>query len=345
MMDIVKENFGRLADGREIDLFRLSNNKGMEIEVINFGGILRSLRVPDRHHNPADVVLGFDDLKSYEAKHPYFGALVGRYANRISKGVFSLDGREYRLAVNNGPNHLHGGLKGFDKAVWTAAMKKDIDRMSLSLAYVSKDMEEGYPGNLMVEVEYTVNDDNELIINYRAKTDKPTFLNLTNHSYFNLSGKGGSILDNELLLNADYYTACDADLIPDGRILPVEGTPFDFQMAEKIGLRINEVAPGYDQNFVVRKNPGELAKIAALYDQESGRIMEVLTTEPGVQFYTANYVDNVKGKGGVVYGKHSAVCLETQHFPDSPNHPEFPSTRLDPGDLFESTTVYRFLTD
>ncbi|MFZ5942150.1 MAG: aldose epimerase family protein [Bacteroidota bacterium] len=344
-MDITKQIFGKLDDGREVELFTLSNNRGMEVEIISYGGIVKALRVPDKNHEPGDVVLGFDTLAPYLGDHPYFGTVVGRFANRIKGGRFTLDGKEYNLAINNGPNHLHGGIKGFDKVLWKGVMKKELDRVALSLAYMSPDMEEGYPGNLMVEVEYAVNDDNELVITYRAETDRPTFVNLTNHSYFNLSGKGGDIYRHELLIAADEYTLFDEHAVPTGEILPVEGTPFDFTTARAIGERIGDVAPGYDQNYVLSKKNLELEKIAALYDPESGRIMEVLTTEPGVQFYSSNYVNNVKGKSGLVYQKHSAVCLETQHFPDSPNQPGFPSTRLDPGMVFESTTIYRFTTE
>jgi len=344
-MDITKEIFGKLPDGREVELYRLTNNKGLQVEILNYGGIIKSIFTPDKHHNPADVVLGFDNLEGYIGEHPYFGVIVGRYANRIGKGHFSLDGIDYTLAVNNGPNHLHGGLKGFDKVLWTGAMKKELDRVALSLAYVSKDMEEGYPGNLMVEVEYAVNDNSELVISYRAETDKATHINLTNHSYFNLTGKGDNIYDHELVIHAEEFTVLDENALPTGKIDRVEGTAFDFRSAKTLGQDINEIPMGFDQNFVLDKEAGELEKIAVLYEPESGRIMEVLTTEPGVQLYTSNYVDNVKGKGGVVYGRHSAACLETQHFADSPNNPDFPSTRLDPGNVFESITIYRFKTE
>jgi aldose 1-epimerase len=341
-MEIAKKTFGKLPDGREAFLFNLKNDSGMEVDITNYGGIVTAIRIPDRKKEPGDIVLGFDNLEDYLGEHPYFGAIVGRFANRIDKGRLTLEGKEYKLAQNNGPNHLHGGTKGFDKVLWTAATEKTMDSVSLKLGYVSEDMEEGYPGNLMVEVDYTLNDQNELIISYRATTDKTTHVNLTNHSYFNLNNCRGDIYGHELMIDADVVTELNENSIPTGKMLQVEGTCFDFRSAKPIGQDIADTEPGYDINYVVNGFDGELNRISTLYHEGTGRSMDVLTTQPGVQLYTSNYVDGIRGKEGIVYNKHSAVCLETQAFPDAPNHQSFPSTVLHPGDEYQQVTIYRF---
>lgn len=341
--------FGQTTDGEAVDLYTLTNPKGMEADISTYGGIVVSLKTPDRTGKFADVELGFDDLKGYLASSPYFGALVGRYGNRIAKGKFSLDGVEYTLAKNNGENSLHGGLRGFDKRVWKA---KEASPESLELSYLSKDGEEGFPGNLSVTVTYTLTDNNELKIDYAATTDKDTVLNLTNHSYFNLAGEGeGDILNHVVMIDADRFTPVDSGLIPTGELRSVEGTPFDFRKPHAIGERINSTdeqmvyGKGYDHNFVLNRTGASLELAARVSDPKTGRVMEVLTTQPGLQFYTSNTLGATKGKGGKVYGLHSAFCMETQHFPDSPNHPDFPTTELKPGEHYQTTTMYRFLTD
>lgn len=342
--------FGQTAEGEKVDLYTLTNPNGMEAAISTYGGIVVSLKTPDRSGKLGDVVLGFDDLKGYLGTSPYFGALVGRYGNRIAKGKFSLDGVEYTLAKNNGENSLHGGLRGFDKRVWTA---KEVSPESLELSYFSKDGEEGYPGNLSATVTYTLTDSNELKIDYSATTDKDTVLNLTNHSYFNLAGEGeGDILGEMVMINADRFTPTDSGLIPTGELRSVEGTPFDFRKPHAIGERINStdeqivMAKGYDQNFVLNRAGNGLELAARVTDPKTGRVMEVLTTQPGLQFYSSNFLDGtIHGKGGKVYGPRAAFCMETQHFPDSPNHPSFPSTELKPGERYQTTTMYRFLTD
>jgi len=341
------ESFGTLPSGEEIQIYTLKNQNGLEARIMTYGGVVVSLKTPDRSGKLADVVLGFDGLEGYAKGCPYFGAIVGRYGNRIGGAKFTLDGKTYTLAANNGPNHLHGGLVGFDKKVWSV---KSADDSSVVLALVSPDGEEGYPGTLSVTVTYTVTDANELKIHYEATTDKPTVCNLTNHSYFNLKDAGASpILDHEILINADRFTPVDATLIPTGELRPVEGTPFDFRAAHKIGERIeadNEqlrFGGGYDHNFVLNRTGDGLEPAARVTEPVTGRVMEVLTTEPGVQFYTGNFLDGtLTGKGGVAYQKRSAFCLETQHFPDSPNKPSFPSVTLRPGEKYDTTTVYRF---
>lgn len=344
---IDKMDFGKTADGTPVELYVLKNGK-MTAKVITYGAIITELHVPDAKGKTTDVVLGFDHLEGYLAGHPYFGAAVGRVANRVAKGKFTLDGKEYSLAVNNGANSLHGGLKGFDKVVWKAEEVANPAGPSLKLTYVSKDGEEGYPGNLTVTVTYTVTEDDALRIDYTATTDKATPINLTNHSYFNLGGPAsGNILGHELFLTADKYTPADATLIPTGEIKPVQGTPFDFTSSTPIGARFSQLKDdpiGYDLNYVLPAGGKEPTLAARVHDPESGRILEMLTTEPGVQFYTGNFLDGtLKGKGGVVYKKHQAFCLEAQHFPDSINQPNFPSTVLKPGETYTQTTVYRFL--
>lgn len=343
-----RKPFGKLTDGTAIDIFTLKNAKGMEAAIMNYGGVVVSLKAPDRTGKFADIVNGFDNLEGYLTTQPYFGALIGRYGNRIGKARFKLNGTEYKLAANNGANALHGGLKGFDKVVWTA--RELPERSALELTYVSKDGEEGYPGTLTATVTYTVTDDNELRIEYAATTDKDTVANLTNHTYFNLKGQGeGDILDHHLMIDADKFTPVDAGLIPTGELKPVDGTPFDFRKATAIGARINAPDPqikaggGYDHNYVLNGSMGTLRKIVEVHEATTGRMMEVSTTEPGVQFYTGNFLDGtIKGKGGKIYAKRSAFCLETQHFPDSPNKPSFPTTVLKPGERYQSTTVYKF---
>ena len=350
-MGITKDSFGTTKDGAAVDLYTLTNETGMTAKITNYGGILVSLTAPDKDGQFADIVLGFDTIGEYEEKSPYFGCITGRYANRIAKGTFVLDGVTYdKLAINNGPNALHGGLKGFDKVVWTAAVAGD----SLVLHYISADGEEGYPGKLNVTVTYTLNDD-ELRIDYAATTDKPTVCNLTNHSYFNLAGHDAGAeaqAAHKMMINGDAFTPIvDEGAIPTGEIRLVSGTPMDFTSPKTIGAQINDddaqlkYGAGYDHNWVLNKNAeGELSLAARTTDPASGRVMETWTTEPGVQFYSANYLDGFTGKGGAVYPRRSAFCLETQHYPDSPNHPEFPSTVLRPGEKYQSTTIYKFLT-
>ncbi len=352
-MSVKVEPFGKTPDGQVVQMVTLANRSGVEAKIITYGGIIVSLKVPDRNGKLDDVVLGFDNLEDYITKSPYFGAITGRYANRIAGGKFTLDGTEYTLARNNGPNHLHGGIKGFDKVVWEierATASGGIlgaDRAELKLSYLSKDGEEGYPGNLECTVTYTLTAENELKISYEATTDKPTVVNLTNHSYWNLAGQGnGDILAHELMLNADDYTPVDEGLIPTGEIRPVRGTPMDFTRPMTIGSRIKQVdIGGYDHNFVLNGRPGKMKLCARVYEPTSGRVMEIHTTEPGVQFYTGNFLDgSLTGKQGRVYKKHYAFCLETQHFPDSPNKPNFPSVVLRPGQKYRSQTVYSFST-
>lgn len=346
---ITKASFGKTAEGAPVDLYTLKNASGMEVAIATFGGRIVSLKAPGRNGQFTDVVLGFDNMEGYLGEHPYFGALVGRYGNRIAKGQFKLDGKTYKLAINNGVNALHGGLKGFDKVVWTAREVPGGDP-SVELTYLSKDGEEGYPGSLTEKVTYSLTAANELKIEYSATTDKDTVVNVTNHSYFNLAGQGhGDILSHVLQLNAAKFTPVDAGLIPTGELKNVEGTPFDFRQPTVIGSRINaedeqiKRGGGYDHNFVVDGSAGTLRLAARVSEPTSGRVLEVSTTEPGVQFYTGNFLDGtVKGKGGVAYAKRTGFCLETQHFPDSPNHPDFPTTALKAGAEYNSTTVFKF---
>ncbi|MDT8393209.1 MAG: aldose epimerase family protein [Bacteroidales bacterium] len=340
-MKITKEIFGQL-DTTEVYLFTLSNSNGMTVRITNYGGIVTSLLVPDKEGKLADVVLGFDSLQSYLDGHPYFGSIVGRYGNRIAKGKFSIDGEEYTLATNNGPNHLHGGLRGFDKVVWDAETIENNDSAALILIYNSPDMEEGYPGNLKARVSYILNNDNELKIRYFATTDKATPINLTHHSYFNLSGSAQNALDHILMIDADKYVAVDETLIPTGNLVGLDNSPMDFRTPTAIGERIDEVEGGYDHTYVLN-NRGELLKVAEVYHPSSGRFMEVYTSEPGIQFYSGNFLDgSLTGKNGIVYHKHHGFCLETQHFPDSPNQDAFPNTILRPGEEYSYTTIYKF---
>jgi len=350
---IKEEAFGKRADGNPVHVYTLTNSQGLEARVMNFGGILLSLRVPDKNGKLDDVVLGFASLEPYFTNEPHFGSIIGRYGNRIANGRFSLDGVEYTLPKNNGPNTLHGGVKGFDKVLWQAEPSENKSGVALVLRYTSKDGEEGFPGNLKTKVTYTFTDSDELAIDYEATTDKATPVNLTSHGYFNLAGQGtGDVLAHELQINADRFTPVDKNLIPTGELRPVQGTPLDFTKSTPIGSRINDryeqmvLANGYDHNFVInRKGPGlELA--ARVHESSTGRILEIYTTEPGVQFYSANFLDGtLTGKQGRVYKQHYAFALETEHFPDSPNHPSFPSTILRPDQTYRSRTVYKFSVD
>ena len=348
---ITKQSFGKTAAGENVDLYMLKNIHGMEARITNFGGIVVSLTAPDRNGTLADVVLGFNDLESYLTKNdPYLGAIIGRYGNRIAKGRFKLSGAEYKLAVNNGENHLHGGIKGFDKVVWTGREMRTPSGPAVVLTYLSKDGEEGYPGNLRVRVTYTLTNKNELRIDYSATTDKATVINLTHHSYFNLLGEGnGDILQHSMTINADRFLPTDAGSIPTGELAKVAGTPFDFLKGNVIGARINQdheqlkFGNGYDHTWVINGRPGTLRLAATVREATLGRVMEVWTTEPGVQFYTGNFLDGkLTGKAGKPYPRRSGFCLETQHYPDSPNQPSFPTTTLRRGATYRSTTIYRF---
>ena len=355
--NIKKVSFGKTADGEPVDLYTLTNSQGVEVSIATYGGTIVSLKVPDRDGHLDDVVLGYDTLDQYIADSPYFGCLVGRYGNRIAKGRFTLDGQEYELARNNDENHLHGGIQGFDKALWKGKGLLGDKGPGLSLTYTSEDGEEGYPGNLSVEVVYVLTHDNELTIHYQATTDKPTPVNLTNHSYFNLAGQGtGDVLSHVLMLNADRFTPVDEGLIPTGELRPVAGTPMDFTRPTAIGARIEQddrqlkYGLGYDHNWVLNGHAGsggtgsiELA--ARVHEPATGRVMEVFTSEPGIQFYCGNFLDGSNvGKGGRVYKHRYGFCLETQHFPDSPNQPDFPSTILEPGEEYSTTTIFKFST-
>jgi aldose 1-epimerase len=346
-----KTAFGKTPDGQSIDLYTLTNKNGMQVAITNFGGIVVRIKVADRSGKAEDVVLGYDSLDGYVSDKAYFGAIVGRYGNRIAQGKFTLDGATYTLARNNGENSLHGGTKGFNKAVWAAREVAAKDGPSVELTYTSKDGEEGYPGNLAVKVVYTLTDRNELKIDYSATTDKKTVLNLTNHSYFNLNPAGSDILQHVLMIEADRFTPVDSGLIPTGELKSVAGTPFDFHKPTTIAARIEQddeqlkLGKGYDHNFVLNKKGKGVELAARVVEPTTGRVLEVLTDQPGVQFYSGNFLDGtVRGKGGKVYQQRSALCLETQHFPDSPNHPKFPTTELKPGEKYHSTTIYKFST-
>ena len=345
--EIMKSSFGQTPAGENIDLYTLKNAAGMEVQIMNYGGVVTSIKVPDRDGKTSEVSLGYDKLQGYLDKGSFFGALVGRYGNRIAGAAFSLDGATYTLVKNNGVNHLHGGTKGFDKVVWQAEPLPASN--ALVLRYLSADGEEGYPGNLSVKVTYTLTDDSGLRIDYEATTDKTTVVNLTNHTYFNLKDAGATpMLDHELMIAADRFTPVDETLIPTGELREVAGTPFDFRTPTAIGARIDaddaqiKAGKGYDHNYVL-KGDGSLSLAARVYEPQSGRVMEVLTTEPGVQFYSGNFMDGSITSRGATYGRRHAFCLETQHFPDSPNQPDFPSTVLKPGETYQTTTVYRFL--
>jgi aldose 1-epimerase len=343
---VQKSDYGKTADGIPVELYTLTNANGLVAKVITYGGIITELHVPDKDGKMADVVLGCPDLQTYLAGHPHFGAITGRVANRIGNARFTLDGKEYKLAANNGPHTLHGGKKGFDKYVWHAEPVDTKHGAAVRLTRTSPDGEEDFPGNLKVAVTYTLTDNNELRIDYEATTDKATPVNLTNHSYFNLAGhNSGTILDQEMTIAADKYTPGDKTLVPSGKIEPVAGTPFDFTKSTVIGSRFKELKGdpvGYDLNYVLNAQ-GKLTELAArARDPKSGRVMELYTTEPGVQLYTTNFLDRQKGKEGATYGRHAAFCLETQHYPDSVHHENFPSIILKPGDTYRTTTIYKF---
>ncbi len=346
---IESRSFGNLPDGQEIEEYTLKNSSGIEMSVITYGGIIRTLMLPDKNGDMADVVLGYDNIEGYLAQSPYFGAIIGRYGNRIADAKFTLDGVEYSLAANDGANHLHGGVKGFDKVVWKATPVQTEDAVSLEMTYTSEDMEEGYPGNLEVTVVYTLNNNNELIFDYTATTDRTTIVNLTNHAYYNLTGKEGAILDHELKLNAPEYLPVSSSLIPTG-VESVDGTPFDFTEYKLIGAEIensNEQLAnggGYDHCWVLYEGEESLNFAASVIEPTSGRRMDLYTSEPGIQFYTGNFLDgSITGKYGINYGYRSGFCLETQHFPDSPNQPEFPSVVLNPGETYHTRTMTKFM--
>ena len=346
--------FGTLSSGQRAELFTLRNAHGIEVQLTNYGGIITSLKTPDRAGHFSDIVLGFDNLAAYVANSPYFGAIVGRYANRIARGHFTLDGAAYTLAVNNGPNSLHGGLRGFDKVVWNPRPFQNQEGQGVTLDYTSRDGEEGYPGTLHATVTYTLTDDDRLIVDYLATTDKATPINLSQHSYWNLAGDASrDVLGHVLTINADAITPVDSTLIPTGEIAPVQGTPFDFRTPTAIGARVDQrqntqirYGNGYDHNWVLNRGgaaSGALVFAARVIEPSSGRTMEISTTEPGVQFYSGNFLDgSITGKGGTVYRFRNGLALETQHYPDSPNHPNFPSTILRPGQQYRSRTVFKF---
>ena len=352
-MDIKKQPFGQTNDMTGVDLYKLINLNGTEARITNYGAALVALTVADRNGNPGDVILGYDSLEEYVNGSNYFGCIAGRYANRIAGGRFRLNDTAYILAQNDGENHLHGGAHGFDKAIWQARKIEKDDGLGLELTHLSQDGEEGYPGNLSVTVIYTLTDKDELRIDYSASSDRPTVVNLTNHAYFNLAGAGcGDILDHELMINADRFTPVDKSLIPTGELRSVRGTPFDFTRPTVIGARIDRdhdqllIAQGYDHNWVLNKALGRLCPAARVMERNSGRILEVHTTQPGIQFYSGNFMGNrIAGKTGQLYHHRGGFCLETQHFPDSPNRPDFPSTVLDPGSRYEHTTMYKFTTE
>jgi len=346
-LNISKKQFGTSPEGHEVSLYSITAD-GFSVEIINYGGAVRAIRVPDRQGNLADVVLGCETLPEYIKNSHFFGALIGRFANRIALGRFTLQNTTYQLAQNNGANHLHGGVRGFDKVVWQPNETMEDGAAVLRLRYLSKDGEEEYPGNLEANVTYTISANREIRIDYHAVTDKPTIVNLTNHSYFNLAGRG-TILDHGLTLKASAFTPIGPDLIPTGEIADVEETPMDFRDGNVIGERIGDAydqldfAGGYDHNFVLNDHTGIMRLAARLHDAASGRTLEVFTTQPGIQFYSGNFLDGtITGKNGIVYEKHAGLCLETQHFPDSPNHPQFPTTVLEPGQEYKESTIWRF---
>lgn len=346
---VTTQEFGKTEKGEAVSLYTLRNRNGVEIAITNYGARVVTLKTPDAKGRLADISLGFDTLKGYEGPNPYFGAIVGRYGNRIAKGKFTLDGKEYTLAKNNGENSLHGGLVGFDRVIWSGKTEESNGVHKAILSYTSKDGEEGYPGNLKVTVTYSISDNDDIQIDYHATTDKATVLNVTNHTYFNLAGQGnGDILGQVMQLNADRFTPVDGGLIPTGELKDVTGTPFDFRKPTVIGSRINDkdeqlkLGKGYDHNFVLNRSASGLVMAARAVDPASGRALEVWTTEPGVQFYTGNFLDGtVTGKNATNYAQRTGFCLETQHYPDSPNHPDFPTTVLKPGEEYKSTTVWK----
>ena len=343
--------FGCLADGTPVGIYRLRNKNGMEARILNYGGIVQSLKVPDRSGRLGDVVLGYDNLNDYVTNSPYFGALIGRYGNRIARGRFTVEGAGYQLATNNYPNSLHGGVRGFDKRVWSAIPGESSSGPTLKLTYLSHDGEEGYPGNLTVTALYTLTEENELRLDFTATCDRETVVNLTQHSYFNLAGCG-DILGHVVYINADRFTPVDSTLIPTGQFAPVEGTPMDFRTPTPVGARINtdneqlKYGGGYDFNWIINKPEGELGLAARVKEPSTGRVLEVWSTEPGLQFYSGNFLNGtMTGKGGWIYRFRDALTMEPQHYPDSPNHPNFPSTELRPGQVYKNTIIYKFLTD
>ena len=352
LVKIEKGFFGKTSDGIDISRYTLKNSSGMEVSIINYGGIITSWKVKDRDGNYKDIVLGFNDLLDYESSSPYFGALIGRYGNRIKEGKFNLDGVEYILAVNNGENHLHGGLKGFDKVIWDIKEEENESSASLVLSYISKDMEEGYPGNLDVKVTYTLTNEDELKVRYEADTDKKTVVNLTQHSYFNLSANlGRDILGHQITIDADSFLPVDTTLIPTGELRDVERTPFDFRESKRVGDDINELdrqltfGNGYDHCWVLNNQDEGIRFVASAYDPLSGRLLEVFSDQPGIQFYSGNFLDGtLKSKDGGSYVFRSGFCLETQHYPNSPNQKSFPTVILNPGEKYDTETIFRFST-
>jgi aldose 1-epimerase len=350
-MNISKQPFGNMPDGSAVDLYTLTNDNGLEVKITNYGGTIVSLVAPDQHGHLDDIVLGFDTLEAYLEKSPFFGCITGRFANRIAQAKFTLNGVEYALAQNDGDNHLHGGNQGFDKKLWAAEEIRSDEGVGLKLSYTSPDGQENYPGTLSTTVSYTLTNANELKIDYTATTDKDTIVNLTNHSYFNLAGAGsGDVLNHELMLNAEHFTPTDETLIPTGELRSVAGTPLDFREMTVIGARVEEdydqlkFAGGYDHNWVLNNNDGSLVLAARVEESTTGRAMEVYTTEPGIQFYGGNFLPELAGKDGKTYAYRGGLCLETQHYPDSPNKPDFPSTVLKPGQTYQTTTIYKFST-
>ncbi len=346
--EITQKPFGQTKDGVQVYLFTLRNHRGAEVQICNYGGIVTSFKVPDRHGKMGDVVLGYDNLDGYLKDSPYFGALIGRYGNRIARGKFTLNGHQYTLATNNYPNALHGGLKGFDKVVWDARVLANPAGPSLKLTYLSKDGDQGYPGNLSVTVNYTLTEDNALETDFTATTDSDTIINLTQHSYFNLAGKG-DILGHVVMIRSDKFTPVDSTLIPTGELQPVNGTPFDFRTPTAIGARINQdneqlkFGKGYDHNWIINKPMGQLQLMARVTEPTSGRVLEVLSTEPALQFYSGNFLDgSITGKGGWVYQFRNGFCMEPQHSPDSPNRPEWPTVVLKPGQTYRHTMQFKF---
>jgi aldose 1-epimerase len=344
-MTITKESIGKTVDGTEVDQYTLCNAAGLRVTIMTYGATITSVYVPDRHGKLDNIVLSLDGLQDYLKGHPYFGSTVGRYANRIAKARFNINGVEYTLAANNGPSHLHGGIKGFDKVVWKAEPVKTENSVGVTFSHDSHDREEGYPGNLAAAVTYSLTNDNELKMAYSATTDKPTVVNLTNHTYWNLAGIGsGDVLGHELMLNADRYLPVDTDLIPLGKLNAVKGTPMDFTQPRTLGAHINQVEGGYDHCYVLNKKESEHKPTLAarVVEPNSGRVMEVYTTQPGIQLYTGNFLDGTAHGCGRIYRKHYGFCLETQHYPDSPNHSDFPSTLLKPSETYSQLTIHKF---
>jgi len=341
-MKVVREIFGQIPGKGDASLYTITNSNGITLKITDYGGIIQSIWVPDKNGKPGDVVLGFDSLEGYLQDHPYIGTIVGRYANRISNARFVLDGIQYKLAQNHGRNHLHGGIFGYDKVLWKASEFADKKGAGITMEYVSHDLEEGYPGFLRLSITYTLDENNQVCLDYQATTDKATHLNLTNHSYFNLNGAAKEVYDHELWIPASRYVLTDQDLIPTGEIGSVEGGPLDFRSPKLLGKDINEVEGGFDLCYVVDGDGKEPSLAARVVHPESGRCMETFTTEPGIQFYSSNFLADIRGKGGVPYRKHLALCLEAQHFPDTPNQPDFPSTLLRPGETYNQRTIYKF---